>query len=104
MGLRIRLKIHLIPFYVFLLSLEEVVQNVLQYAHQKHGHHNNQCQIAATFIYILYTAGYCIQNIIKLDTVWCMQHKPCTSHSMFIKVATVDYVLQHFENQKIHIL
>lgn len=29
-----------------------------------------------------------------------VQHKPRTSHSMFIKVATADYVLQHSEGPK----
>lgn len=31
-----------------------------------------------------------------------VQHKPCTSHSMFIKVATADYVLQHSREPKIY--
>ncbi len=57
-------------------------------------------QVAATFIYILSTAGYRIQNIRKMDTVVMhasVQCKLSTSHSMFIKVATADYVSRHYE-------
>lgn len=53
---------------------------------------------------LLYT--YCILQVTeyKYYKTFLMhatvQHKPSSSHSMFIKVATVDNVLRHSEKQK----